>query len=647
MTLFLAVLLSLPVSQSGPECPGGQTLLRAEIESSGAMYISDVVAQFDAIRLTSTAGFAWSAFHGSGSPSAGNEIAVFVDGMYQQQNLFGEQDLNRLALPMGSIESVTFCPTSRLVDGVFASNGSLHVTTRRVEEGIHGRASGQIGNEIGDPGPFRYTDLATQNVDKFGPDAELGVSWSGPQASARIAGRLGTFYATDNAIRHRARAVAEPGPLNEEYLKGWADAAFSSGGASFQLQTGRFENERFWFFEAAGRELPVLQTETSARLRVATDLGQTRFGTTTADARAGLHRQEMVENESTLEGFQPDWMMQTLTGSAELRAETQQQSIALGGRVQRVSAEGSFFEFDGTTVGQVYASRERRPRRGIFQRTDLAAVFSSSGARLKFAQELSREVSGADVALSIGIDGSLPEERASYHYWSEQGYRRNFLLSGIVQSVPTTESSTEAFGRLQVQGQLAQDFSGRVAIEGRSFRGLQTTNALMMMAPRAVALEGQIELLTRERGESVGLHASVQGERGFFSGRVFYSLLTDVSGSTGFERAWSRVPTHRGGAVVTIRPNRNFSMWVSVTGLSETRWAGYEAIDGIEAPSGHIFSSTIPARLVVDSAVSKHIWNRRARVSLQFRNLLNTEERYHAVGAALDFRVFGRLDIRL
>src|SRR5690606_24364651 len=123
----------------------------------------------------------------------------------------------------------------------------------------------------------------------------------------------------------------------------------------------------------------------------------------------------------------------------------------------------------------------------------------------------------------------------------------------------------------------------------------------------------------------------------------FYSLLAPLGGSDAFEAAWARVPRHRAGAALTLRPGPSFAVHGRFEALSATRWPGYRDVAGAEAPNGTVYTDGTPALALLDLAVEQAVWDRRARVSLLFRNLLNAEERYHPLGGTLAFRLFARV----
>ncbi|MDX1439995.1 MAG: hypothetical protein R3284_08845, partial [Rubricoccaceae bacterium] len=434
MTLFLATLLHVSsLSVSPGECPNGQIIGREEIEASGAMSFADVVQLFDTFRFVSTDGFTWEPFHGSGEPFGHGGLSVFIDGQEHSLSLFGRQDLNRLPVPLSLVASVEFCPSMRRAGGTFTRGGSLHIKTLVPLSGIHATGAWHIGNETGDPGPFRYTDQATRNVDKFGPDYEGSLSFRAGKTSVRVGGLFDQFYDSDIAVFPRSRSVTSVPAVHVDQTSAWADLRTSLLGGPFLAQATGLSQFYLWFFEPAGRELPVRHEEAAIRFAGALPVGRSLLGDISIGYRASFAHLDLAEEASKLPSFQPDWQQSTFRSSFEARATTERQFLALGASVQHVRAQAPSLNHTDLTTGMIYASRTRNSEGGLYQHTDAALVASESGIRLKLAQTLSRFLRNYNVELTAGVDGRLPEENPSYAYWFSQGYR-GLMLSEVAQS---------------------------------------------------------------------------------------------------------------------------------------------------------------------------------------------------------------------
>jgi hypothetical protein len=190
-----------------------------------------------------------------------------------------------------------------------------------------------------------------------------------------------------------------------------------------------------------------------------------------------------------------------------------------------------------------------------------------------------------------------------------------------------------------------------VALQGgagaRAARGLYVEQPTLGLAGDATTAVGTVTAVPDAHGGALGAWMQATATRGPWRGEVFYSLLAPVGGSEAFRAAWARVPRHRAGAVVTLRPDAGFSLRASFEAQSATRWPGYAAVAGAATRDGYVYTDGTRALALLDLAVEKGLWDRHARVSLLFRNLLNAEERYHPLGAPLDFRLYARVTVAL
>jgi hypothetical protein len=137
---------------------------------------------------------------------------------------------------------------------------------------------------------------------------------------------------------------------------------------------------------------------------------------------------------------------------------------------------------------------------------------------------------------------------------------------------------------------------------------------------------------------------AVRTARGRWRARAFYDGRVLLGGDAAFERAREAVPRHRAGVEAAVSPDAGFTLSGSLVHRSGARWPAYAALG---SGNDGLYDAEIPAVWLLDAALEKDLWQRRLRLSLLFRNLLNQEERTHPVGAALDLRFYLRLELRL
>ncbi|NNF56803.1 MAG: hypothetical protein HKN04_01040 [Rhodothermaceae bacterium] len=650
LTFLLGLLLGFgPSDPEPPPCPGGQALNRAEIEAAGVVYLSDLYRLFDGLRTTTVDGFTWQATHASGVPFEGEAFTIVVDGAPASLSLFDEQDLEGLGVPIHEIASITFCPVSGFVAGQWAAGGTLYIETISSEPGLAARGALQIGNETGDPGPYRYTELVTPNVDKFGVDGEGAVGYRARAFAGRVGLRAYRFFPTDRAQIVRTREATSRLFVRQQHLAVRFDgAAEVLGGTHALTATGHVASD-FRFTEAAARELPVRRVDGQGGLRGSWPLGGSRRSPLQLQYRLGLETQTLDADDSALPSFFPDWRSTTRSASLEAQRGPPTRRLAVGATLKQTTVNGPGLPDDaGATLLTLYAQHRHAPRAGeVAQQTEIGAVVSDRHARLKLAQRLGWRSGVQQLALALVLDGQIPEEAYRYGYWAARGYTGLQIDSLPYRALRPPQPSREVSVRLTWAIQPGSRWRATTSLEGRWLRGLYVERPAFVLRPGAEAPSGFVIAVADAGGETVGAQVALEGTHGIWRGRAFYSLLTEVGGTEAFQEVWARVPHYRTGVAITLRPDGDFSLRGALTAESSTRWPGYGALDGAVALNQYVYTDGTPPRWLLDVTADKAFWDRRARLSLVFRNLLNTEERYHPLGAALDLRLYARLTVNV
>lgn len=629
-----------PARGERPACPGAVVVTRAEIEAAGVVYLSDLLRLLPPLRRLTLDGFSWRAAAGSGAPFADAPFLVLVDGVPADLDFLGEADLEGLPVPIPDLARVTYCPVAEPAAGVWAGGGTLRLETRPATVGLTSRGSWQIGNETGDPGPFRYTDRGTPNVDKSGPDVEGAFRYGaarpdGPAVAGRADLRVLRFYATDPAITLRTGTATRRPGTNQRIittaLRGEAGVSGAEPAArhAFAL-AGRYVSDLF-FLEGAGRELPLRRLDAHADA-----LGPLFSG---LRYRVAAHLQGADDEDAEIAGFDPRWRRRSLTTALYDGTVPEQPGLHYGASVTHTDASGAGLTPDGFTLGTAYGGYVRPGPLG--SRTTLALTTTGGALGAKATQTLGLTRGPAHLALTAALDRRLPEEAPGYGFWRARGLtglERPAVTYTPALPVPRTEGALRldahyATAAVQVQG-------GAHAWAGR---GLYVERPALGLADDATTAVGAVAAVPDAHGGALGAWARATAARGLWHGEAWYSLLAPLGGSSDFRETWARVPRHRAGAAVTLRPDPGFSLRASFEAQSATRWPGYAALSGATTPDGYGYTDGTPALALLDLAVEKGLWDRRARVSLLFRNLLNTEERYHPLGAALDFRLYARI----
>ena len=102
---------------------------------------------------------------------------MLVDGQVLNPHLFGSTNLNLVPVTLSEIDSIRIVTVPQFYSGQFASNGLIHFYSHRPSSGFVVSGRYAAGQESGDPGPFRSTELATPNLEQSGPDYSATVGY--------------------------------------------------------------------------------------------------------------------------------------------------------------------------------------------------------------------------------------------------------------------------------------------------------------------------------------------------------------------------------------------------------------------------------------------------------------------------------------
>ncbi|MEM1041134.1 MAG: hypothetical protein AAGI91_00750 [Bacteroidota bacterium] len=638
MTLaVLALVASLSAADTTQRAlpdPGRQVVTRAEIEAAGLYRLPDLFRLIDGMRTATVDGFTWRTSFGGAEPFGAETWTLLVDGERIEMGLFGEQNLSLVPVAVTQVDSVEVWTQPRLVAGTLAHGGVLHIHTTRTERGGAARGGVAIGNEIGDPGPFRYVpELASRNVDKFGADYEARAGYGAPLWRAQARFKLLRFYATDFAAFDRNLDALGANPALRLLAPALRVEADALGGTHALSLLGGGAND-LWFFQPLGREIPVRRLWGQAGLHGRVPIA----ARTTLGYRLALAEDRLDAWDGAALGLDPNWQRRTLRAGLDGQRRFGGYTATLGGEVRRVTSDAVEGFTLGTVTGQVV-------RTVAGQRQHLDAALAVAGGEVGASAVLgTRHAVGQwTLGAAAALTQRLPEEQPRFSFWQVRGFDA-FDATVDVRQPAGLERTTELSLHLDAIARPVPSLTLETHAVVRSVHGL--TVEAQPTAPDPDAFDSPRLLLVApdETGLTAGGRVAVRWERSGRRVRLHWDGQGPVGGDAFFQRAWEAVPAHRFGADAALTVE-SFTVAGALIHRTSARWPAY-APPFVNAGSG-LYDATVPAAWLLDASLEKWLWQRRLRGSLLFRNLLNQEERYHPVGAALDLRFYLRLEVNL
>ena len=257
--IFIFLLVnSFILPQLKEDIPGKQIITSDMIKSAGIISLSDIVNLSDKWNYSTVDGFTKLYSANNLSTFQRQNCVLMVDGQKYDIGIFDVQNLNLLPISISQIDFVEIYSLPQIVDGNFIEGGMIHFHTKKPVRSISAYINEIVGNETGDPGPYRYTELATPNIDKVGPFFSLGVNYGSKNWFLKTAYKNEETFDTDPFILQRVSY------LNKDNAKstlnsGWGILSAKWFGGITEISGGITNHDDFFFFKQAGYEIPDFQ----------------------------------------------------------------------------------------------------------------------------------------------------------------------------------------------------------------------------------------------------------------------------------------------------------------------------------------------------------------------------------------------------
>lgn len=615
--------------------PIGRRVVTAEmIRDAGVTRLGDVLTLAEGWGVTSVEGFTWQP-SARGLTGYGQATwSVMVDGQEMDLNLFGVQSLNRLPVTLEEIDSIAFVSHPALLNGSLVRAGAINVYTHRPGRGLSLRSRFATANETGDPGPYKYTDRTSPNIDRIGTGISGWATYAGSRASLTASGNWQEHFVTDPRIRVRnqditvgVHPIIKQGSVS---LRG----RLETGNGSHTIFFGQSWIRDYFFLKQYGREVPVQSPYTHVGLNglfALSDRSEVRY-------RVAYSSNALDRNENSL-NIDFDWRLARWSGAVEAVRRRAQYEAALGVSLERLQAStGYALSRDDVTLATAFGTIEYRLGWSTRQAVTLAATAGEDDVALA-AILAHRWLAGDRRTLDLVLSYSerLPEQDSRIWLWHRRGYR--FLPDNGV--TVTFSGEPRAAETLTADIGWKSPLNRRIEVELGGY--LRSHSRLLLEAQpysfdvASHAFAGPVSVVADQSGDIAGGELAVMWEATpSLDIRTYYRYQDAVAGSELFKRTWRTVPRHLLHVTAQYAPWPSVGIRASAHYRSSTDWQDYAAAAG---QTDGLYSSRVDDVVNLDLALQKWLWARRARLQLLFYNLLDDAVPYHPIGAAYSLSV--------
>lgn len=602
---------------------GIQRITREEIRKACLMRLNELFNLIDDWQGFSVDGFDWRMSVNSLRPVQTQGWIILLNGQRVSIQAFKSQNINLLPVSIEQIDSVTVVGIPQLYGGEFSDRGIIHIYTTEEDTGLalHGRLA--LGNETGDPGPYRYTPQSTVNVDREANDESYGMSYAADNWQAGAHQKNLVHYPTDERILKRVWFPL----LKDDYPRIDVNSTFLQGRYKKQyLQVGYTFNRDHLFVKPLSREIPMRRSIV--------------FGGLRGIVSKRMHYALLYQNDliSKRENY----------NAGDINRKSQFLNAQIGGIFGSTRAG---MEFQNYLFSSPYVPGQKERAQVRFSIANTISI----GRRIK--QMASSQVLACK-------DFTTVKAALSYHYF----LRSFYTINGTLAYSERHPEEYDEYDGLSPGSGLKSSFNGNRKERSGSVNvynyikirpDLQAMVGLKLIKYFSTILEDQLFYYTNYNfsftsplkfntgagGESAGIfiHVKHKWHRNLAQ-EIFYQCRFYQKGDDLYLDGLSPLPRQKASLQVSFMPFENSSVWTKITWIPETRWPEYK---NIAEQSNYLYNDVVPEAINWDLALQKTIWKKRLRGSLVFRNLLNRRQISHPVGTSNLLRFYIQVELDL
>lgn len=638
--LLVTLLAPRAHGQSGERATLGRQVIRAStLQQAGVRRLGDIFKLIDPWDVSSVDGFTWQASPLGLSSLERPGWVVMLDGHTLDLDLFGVRSLDRLPVTLSQIDSLEVFSSPTVIDGVLFGEGLIKLHTREPGDGVSGRALVATASETGDPGPYRFTDLRTPNIDRIGTALAGSVGYSGGRGHIDIGARWQEHFVTDPQVRGRNFGITTGEyPIIKQSAVS-LKAVYETPGSTHALFLGRSWTRDYFYLPQFGREVP-----TESPFNQASVEGSFGLNANTHLRYQAAYSVNALDRHDNALDLDFDWELRRWRAGVQATQLRSSLSATLGLMIEGASAATGYrLADDHLTLFRAHGELSYQ----LAERTNqtLAVRLTRGEGDLGVQAALTHYWSpqaGQSFEATIAWAERTPAEDGRIWLWQERGY--GFLPDagvGVTQEgrLKTARALT---GHLRWRMSLATGLTVRLGAYIRALSRLALDQQAFQFDDATQTFLGPVELRIDQDGGVGGGDLVAEWRRRSLRVRTYYRYQDILGGSEAFREAWRTVPRHRLRISALYSPWPTLDLWAAMRFQGSNRWAAYRLA---AEQSGGRYDAKLDDAVVLDLALQKWLWKRRLRGHLLFQNVFNDAVPEHPIGSAygLSFAVQGEL----
>ncbi len=623
--LILLIISSFLFSQKRDFNDGiSKTIIsNSDLKNSGVINISDIFNLLNNWNNSTINGYSFAVSPNNLSLYQNQTVIVLING---QQIDLGEHDfinLNLIPLTIDQIDTVVVNSFPQLENGIYATGGVINFITKKPTKGLSFNLFNSVGNEVGDPGPYVFTQERSPNVDKLGYLLSFNLNTRGEDWYLRTFIKTEENYLTDPAIKDRINSISSDN--KSHMLAASTILNFNALNGNHNLLFGYTENEDFVFYSEIGSEVP------SNNILKHIGLNGTFYLTPKIDLNYFIKTSEN-ELKNRTSSIYSDFYERSKRFLTRIESEYRENNISLAFGLTYENNELTLLngnnQFDRITL---YTSLNYFLNQKFNYIFDFSTTKQSGETLLNGTLKNFWNISERN---SLTFAFSYSQNLSTYYNVSNFSNSFNNFANNLISNNKSNLFSSN----LSYSYSLNKNFNFNLVGDYRHFFDytLEDYNYQFNLIDGTIESNYSIsndEFLKVASG-SIKLEQIISK---VVNHNLYYQYQAEFDGSYLFKNIWKSFPNHKFVYSINFNFDNSFGIWARYYFQSETYWNQYQYLD---YQSNTESSNKIEAYSTIDLSVQKWFWQKRVWLNLVFKDILNNRQYFHPIGAGFDMRFY-------
>lgn len=594
-----------------------------DLKNSGVINISDIFTLLNNWNNSTINGYSFAVSPNNLSLYQNQNVIVLIDG---QQIDLGEHhfiNLNLIPLTIDQIDTVEVNSFPQLSNGIYAKSGVINFITKKPTKGLSLNFFNSVGNEVGDPGPYVFTQEHSPNVDKLGYLLSFNLNTGGENWYLRSFIKTEENYLTDPAINDRINSISSEN--KSRMLAASAILNFSALSGNHHFLFGYTENDDFIFYRQIGHEVPANNILKHIGLNGTFNLTQNidlNYFIKNSD-----NELKNLSNSTYSDFFE---RIKLFLSRVESKYKNKTISVTFGLTFEnhQITLRNDNSTFDRITL---YTSLNYFLSRNFNYAIDFSTTKQNEKTLLNGTLKNFWNITpNSNLTFAFSYSQNFFFDNIASPFQDSFGNFTNCTISDTKSNLFSSALSYNYSFNNNLKFSLLGDY--------RHFFDYTLENYNYQQNPTDINIESNYNLKSNEflkvASGSVEIEHVISE---IVKQKLYYGYQTDFEGSYLFKEVWKSFPNHKFVYSINFNFNNSFGIWAKYYFQSETIWNPYRYLD---FQSDNKSSSKIKAYSTIDLSVQKWFWQKRIWLNLVFKDILNNHQYFHPIGAGFDMRFY-------